>query len=230
MTELVLLHGALGSSDQFTNLHPLLYERFDCYYPDFEGHGGKPDSNKTFSIDGFGNQLLAFLEAKNLRQPDIFGFSMGGYVATYLATRYPEKLGRIVTLGTKWQWDQETAAKEVKMLNPDKIEAKVPQFADRLQKRHAPLNWKNVTLKTANMLEQMGENPPLTEQDFRKVSQKVHLMLGDQDEMVSREETEIVNQNLPDSDFTLLPDTPHPLEKVEPALVCDKLCEYLIHT
>ena len=47
------------------------------------------------------------------------GHSMGGYVALKLALKRPELVDRIITLGTKFNWTPEVAAKEVKMLNPD---------------------------------------------------------------------------------------------------------------
>ena len=54
---------------------------------------------------------------------------MGGYVALQLANKHPKYVQKIITLGTKFAWDKETAAKEVKMLNPEKIEEKIPAFA-----------------------------------------------------------------------------------------------------
>ena len=67
---------------------------------------------------------------------DIFGYSMGGYVALWLARFYPDRVGKIFTLGTKLKWNDEEAEKEIKMLNPEKVELKVPAFAQQLAERH----------------------------------------------------------------------------------------------
>jgi pimeloyl-ACP methyl ester carboxylesterase len=82
---------------------------------------------------------------------------MGGYVAIYLARYYPESVNKIITLATKFIWNETIAAKEIKMLNADKIEEELPDFAVALHKRHAPDNWKTVLEKTAAMLIEMGK-------------------------------------------------------------------------
>jgi pimeloyl-ACP methyl ester carboxylesterase len=51
---------------------------------------------------------------------------MGGYVALKTAVLHPGRIEAIVTLGTKFHWDPENASNEVRMLNPEKIEEKVP--------------------------------------------------------------------------------------------------------
>ncbi len=81
---------------------------------------------------------------------------MGGYVGLNLAKEYPELVGRIVTLGTKFAWTKEVAEKEIKMLNPEKIAEKIPAFADRLKSIHTNNNWKEVVRKTARMMYGLG--------------------------------------------------------------------------
>ena len=76
----------------------------------------------------------------------------------YLAKQQPERVGRIMTLATKFHWDEPTAQKECGMLDADKIEAKVPAFAAALAKRHAPNNWKEVLNRTKDMLLAMGND------------------------------------------------------------------------
>ena len=51
-------------------------------------------------------------EVITITRADIFGYSMGGYVALHAARRHPERIGSIMTLGTKFAWDTPTAEKE----------------------------------------------------------------------------------------------------------------------
>jgi pimeloyl-ACP methyl ester carboxylesterase len=137
---------------------------------------------------------------------------MGGYVAMYLAKHHPQKINKVITLATKFTCDEAIAAKEIKMLNAEKIEEKLPGFAMSLQKRHAPNNWKTVLEKTAAMLLEMGNANPLKPDDYKIIQHPVLLMLGDRDKMVSLDETLEVYKNLSDAQLAVLPDTAHPVE------------------
>ena len=67
-------------------------------------------------------------------------------------------INSIVTFGTKFNWSKEAAAKEVKMLNPEVIEEKVPKFAQMLKDTHAPNDWKTLLHKTAAMMKGLGRD------------------------------------------------------------------------
>ena len=152
---------------------------------------------------------------------------MGGYVAMYLAKYHPERIHKIITLGTKFNWDETIAATETKMLNAEKIEAKLPDFAAALQKRHAPNNWKIVLEKTAAMLVEMGNDNPLKPDDYPAIQHPVLLMLGDRDKMVTLDETVEVYKNLPLAQLAILPNTPHPIEMVNQARLAYEIKSFL---
>ncbi len=113
--QLLLLHGALGSKKQFSNLKPLLEEKFELFQLDFDGHGDGKDT-KHFSIELFTENLRAFLFENELKAINIFGYSMGGYVALNLAIKHPELVNKIVTLGTKFDWNLEFLKKKYPFL------------------------------------------------------------------------------------------------------------------
>ena len=104
---LILLHGALGCADELATLKAILSEQFNIHSFDFDGHGTNT-SNLDFSIDLFSENLNCFIEEHDLAPCHVFGYSMGGYVALKLASTDPEKIGKIVTLGTKFDWTPET--------------------------------------------------------------------------------------------------------------------------
>ncbi len=221
MNPVLLLHGALGSKSQLDPLKSELEKRGrHVYAMNFSGHSGEP-FGKTFGIEAFADDIARFLSANTISKIDIFGYSMGGYVALWFAHLYPSKAGTIITLGTKFDWSVDSAEKETRKLNPEKIEEKVPAFARILQSRHAPNDWKELLAKTATMMEGLGQNPLLTEKTFNAVRNNVHVLLGDQDDMADRNYSAAVAKMLPQGTFTLLPDTPHPIEKVKLSNITD---------
>lgn len=180
----------------------------------FSGHGGS-DLPKVYSIELFANDVLEYLNSKQIDQIDIFGYSMGGYVALYLAKHNLHRIGRIFTLATKLEWTEEIALKETKMLNPEKIQEKIPQFADIIIKRHNPQDWRLVLYKTAEMMIEMEKNNPLKLEDFTNINHFVRISIGDNDNMVSLNETLDVFNKLTNSSLLVIPNTQHPIEKVD---------------
>lgn len=223
MRPVLLLHGALGSKNQLDPLKTSLEESgCEVYSLNFSGHGGEPFRD-PFGIEGFAEDLLRFQKEKGLPIADIFGYSMGGYVALWLAHRHPDRVGKIVTLGTKFDWSPDTAAREVRKVNPDKIEEKIPAFARILQSRHAPHDWKALLHKTAQMMTQLGARPLLTIEILKAIPHQVSVLLGDLDDMADLTFSQSVAEALPHGKFSLLEKTPHPLERVDMKLLQQKI-------
>jgi len=167
------------------------------------------------------------LDEKNIESIDVFGYSMGGYVALYLAKNYSNRIGKIITFGTKFNWSPEIALIETKMLNADKIADKIPAFADVLLKRHNPIDWRLVLSKTSQMMLEMGDNNPLKLKDYQNIKHQVKIGLAIDDEMVSKEETMDVYNALPHSTFYSLPNSKHPIEKVEIKTLTEEIVSFL---
>lgn len=214
MQHLLLLHGAIGAADQLLLLESQLKDKYHIHRLNFSGHGGVPYAAQSFSIELFAKEVVAYLNDRGIDKVSVFGYSMGGYVAMYIAKHYPDRLNKILTLATKYHWDKETAAKEVKMLNADKIEEKVPKFAKALESRHAPNNWKDVLSKTKEMLIALGEKNTLVAEDYESIDTPSLLLLGDRDTMVTLDETINIYRILPNSSMGMIPNTPHPIEQV----------------
>lgn len=213
---ILLLHGALGSKDQLVPLAKKLKDEFAFVHTlTFSGHGGKNLNERQFNIETFTNDVLLFLEHENIKQTDIFGFSMGGYVALNLALKHPEKVGKIFTLGTKLQWSPEIAAKEVKMLNAEKIEEKVPAFAKALEQRHAPLSWKEVLKNTADMMMSLGHGATIEADQFKEIKHPAIIGIGSEDNMVSVAESEAVAEILPNGQIRIYEGLKHPIEEID---------------
>jgi len=214
MSHLTLLHGALGCAAQLAPLQAALANDHNTGSIDFSGHGGKPFS-PGFGIETFASEVLDFWDKNNIEKSDIFGYSMGGYVALYLARTAPERVGKVVTLATKFDWTPETAARETNMLDPEKIEAKVPAFAQALATRHAPNDWKVLLEKTAGMMMALGGHNLLDVHVLREIPHPALICLGDRDQMISMEETRQAAQALPNGRLLVFEQTPHPFEQVD---------------
>ncbi len=225
MKPIILLHGAIGAKDQ---LEPLAKELssigYQTYSLNFSGHGQTPFQT-NFGIQQFADELLEFVVKTHLIRPAIFGYSMGGYVALYLASQKPGLFNEIITLGTKFEWSPEIAAKETKMLDAKTISEKVPKFASALQVRHGN-DWELLLQKTLEMMMDLGNNNLLNPNTFSQIKNKVLIGLADGDTMVSVEETDNAASKIVGAERYTLRNTKHPIETVntvELAEVINKL-------
>lgn len=218
MKNIILLHGAIGAKDQLEPLAVELKQKgYNVFTLSFSGHGQTPFAT-NFGIEQFALELEQFIKANHLQQPTVFGYSMGGYVALYLAYRNPTILGNIITLGTKFEWSPEIAQKEVKMLDSKTIIEKVPKFAEALKKRHGK-DWELLLQKTAEMMLSLGNKNALSLNDFTSIENKVWIGIADKDNMVSLDETTAVYKQLKNGAMYMLPNTKHPIETVNVMLL-----------
>src|SRR5690606_16443158 len=132
----------------------------------------------------FADEVHQYIINHQLKNVYVFGYSMGGYVALYLANKQLHTFEKIFTLATKFRWSPELALQEVKMMDPKIIEERIPAFAKTLRERHAPNSWKLLMEKTSTMMLGLGESPLLTSNDFQNIHTPVKLAIGNTDKMV----------------------------------------------
>jgi len=193
--------------------------------PDFSGHGARTAEAGAFGIPQFAGDLVSFLDAEGITQADIFGYSMGGYVALHAARQHPARIGSIMTLGTKFAWDPPTAEKEAARLDPAAIESKVPAFASRLKELHGD-RWVDVVRRTAGMMLELGASPALRDGDFGSIPHRALLGVGSADEMVTLEETANTVRLLPSGGLLVIPGMRHPIERADPNLLAGKIAGF----
>lgn len=214
MKIILLLHGATGSSEDMLPLSQALQDGYTVYSLNFYGHDGTSVEDE-FSIEKFASQVIDWMEEKAIEKITVAGYSLGGYVGLYLALNYPPKIEKVITISTKFYWDQSVAENQVSGLDPNLIIEKFPLFAHKLQRLHKVENWANVLNKTAQMLRHMGRFNPLKFEDFKTIAAPVLLVLGDRDKMVSFVETTTVFKELPNAQLSILPNTPHDLAEAD---------------
>lgn len=227
-TPLVLLHGALGSKEQFDDLLPKLEDKFDIYRLDFEGHGEAGPTDSPFRMEYLAENVLGYLDEYAITKANFFGFSMGGYVALILAKEYPEKVEKVATLGTILQWNSEVAEQECRYLHPEKIKEKVPHFAEKLDNRHQA-GWERVVERTREMLYYLGSHPTISEKDWKNLSPQIRLHVGDRDTTAGIEQTMQVYKKMDKAELCVLPNTKHPFEEVKKELLTTSLTDFYLH-
>ena len=94
---LILLHGGLGSGEMFGPIMPALTDHHQVILVDLQGHGRTADIDRPVDTALMADDIAALIDHLGLDKPDVAGFSLGGGVALRVATRHPEKVGRVVS-------------------------------------------------------------------------------------------------------------------------------------
>ena len=150
---------------------------------------------------------------------------MGGYVALTLQSQ-TDIFDKIMTLNTKFDWDLETAEKEKTKFDPDIILDKVPHYADYLIKQHGEDNWHHLLAEHRNLMFKIAKSSPLNYNSLSKIKVPVLICRGSDDNMVTFNECERICKQLHNATYYEFANTQHPIEKIDKALLSNKIIEF----
>lgn len=77
--------------------------------------------------------------------------------------------------------------------------------------------------KTAQMMLEMGTNPPLSAAEFEQIATPVLLTIGDKDQMVSIDETRHMTHLLPHAQCIVHKEVPHSIEQMDAAFLAQSI-------
>ncbi len=94
---LLLLHGFMGSGEDWKQVADLLADAFYCIAPDLPGHGQSPfDPNCHGTFIPYIETVVTLLDVLQLDNVAAIGYSMGGRILMALAAAYPQRFDRLV--------------------------------------------------------------------------------------------------------------------------------------
>lgn len=98
----ILLHGGLGSSDDWGFETPLLAKTHEVIVVDSRGHGRSTMSSQPLSYELMGSDVLALMDYLNITRASIVGWSDGGNVGLLLAIHHPDRIDKLFAFGANY--------------------------------------------------------------------------------------------------------------------------------
>lgn len=135
---LVILHGLMGSLDNWQGLAKRWSEHFPVYVVDQRNHGRSPKSEQ-FNYDVMVEDLREFCHTHDLREINLLGHSMGGKVAMLFALKYPDLVEKLIVadIGPKsYEGKHEPIFEGMRDLPLDRIESRI--MADEMLSASIP--------------------------------------------------------------------------------------------
>ena len=111
-TPTLFLHGFTGTGDSWKEIVSKL-DRF-CIAPDIVGHGKSSfnDIDSDYTIDDWCDDLSQILDSLKVDRLNICGYSMGGRLAISFASKYPDRIERLILESTSLGIKDNNAKKE----------------------------------------------------------------------------------------------------------------------
>lgn len=96
----VLIHGMAGSSATWRRVAPALAEHYAVVAPDLLGHGRSAKPRGDYSLGAYACGIRDLLVALGHERATIVGQSLGGGVAMQFAYLFPQRVERLVVVGS----------------------------------------------------------------------------------------------------------------------------------
>ncbi len=178
---LVLLHGNGEDHTIFYEAMEVLGERFTCYALDSRGHGDS-DPVDELHYDDMASDLLAFLEALDLWDVTLCGYSDGGIVAL-LAARWTDRITNLIVCGAN------TRPRALKRRAYMQI---------RGEHRQDPNIYNTILL----------QEPHIPAEDLRAIEAKTLVVAGSRD-IIRERNTRFIAETIPGAELMILPGEDH---------------------
>jgi pimeloyl-ACP methyl ester carboxylesterase len=184
------------------------------------------------TVAGMARDAASLIDALGLEHVDLFGFSMGGFVAQQMVVDRPELVRRMVLVGTgprggegMGQLDPEVAPLFGTTYDPQdlmwlpiffspsgKSQAAGQQFLERIRERtedrDVPVSDATVTAHLAAAHE-WGVAAPDGYNHLKRICHPTLVVNGNNDIVVATINSYILQQNLPNAELILFPDSNH---------------------
>lgn len=97
---LLLIHGMAGSAATWKHVLPRLARDYTVIAPDLLGHGKSDKPRTDYSLGAFAAGLRDLLVALGIERATVVGHSLGGGIAMQMAYQHPERVERLVLVGS----------------------------------------------------------------------------------------------------------------------------------
>ena len=219
---LVFVHG-VGLDHQMWKPQVNQLSNFTILTYDLLGHGKTPFENDTLKFEDFSNQLISILKHLDLEKINLIGFSLGSLIALDFASKYQEKLNKLILIGTTYKRSRSERSLVLERFNQAKLNKPISKeaikrwFSDEYLKKNPslfdkfmkilakkPEDHKNF-IKAYELFANHVDNIEL----LKKINTKTLVMTGTNDVGSTPSMSQELVKDLPNSSYIEIPNGKH---------------------
>ena len=184
-TPLILLHGNGEDSSIFDKFGEKLSKKYRVIAIDTRGHGKSPLGEEDFSIYQFAEDLKDFMDLHKIEKANILGFSDGGNIAMVFASKYPERVEKLILNGANSKPSGLKIATHFSMWVTYIFASVFASFSEKAKRTKA--------LFTLMLFE-----PKLCKEDLENITAKTLVLVGTSD-LIKESESRYIAKTIPDA-------------------------------
>ena len=240
---IIFLHAYVDSWFSYSRVLPLLSPEYHAFVPDQRGHGDSEKPECCYTADDYAADVDAFMEAVGIQKATLVADSSGGLIAQRVVLDYPQRVSRLVLIGSPTTLVNNEAVRELGEGLLAGLEDPIPPEFVRefvLGTIHDPLpegflaRAVSQSLKVpARVWRDYWEGVVLTVDDtarLHEIGAPTLILWGEQDALLPREEQEWRAAVIPDATLKVYPETGHLAHWVRPEWVVRDLGAFLKET
>ena len=218
-TPMILLHGYGDSWFSFSPILPLLDNKYRVYILDQRGHGDSDRPSGNYALKQFAEDVLAFMDAVNVKQATVVGHSMGSFVAQHVAATAPERVNKLVLVGSATKIRNNVVSdlhREISTLTDPVPEKFIHDFQTSVAFQPLPQDFLMGVIKESGKLparvwqEVMAQMlSPEADVQLTKIKAPTLIIWGDKESIFPRSEQDALVAVLKNSLLKVYPDTGH---------------------
>lgn len=102
---LVQIGGAVSGHEGYATVTEAMSRHFTVLDYDHRGYGNSDRPQQRYGLDVWSEDLIGLLKHLGIERTHVHGGSMGGFIAVYFATRFPERVGKLIIGGAAAKCD-----------------------------------------------------------------------------------------------------------------------------
>lgn len=215
----IFLHGWPDSWFSFSRVLPLLPKGYRSVVPDQRGFGDSERPAQGYGIPDMAADVIAFMDALSIPQATLVGHSFGSFVARRVALTAPERVNRLVLIGSGWSAANPVIT-EVQASLQDLADPVSTEFAREFQAgtihRPVPASFFDGLITESlklparlwrDVLDGLIEYDD--RQDLPRISSPTLLLWGEKDVLFPRADQDRLKTTIPGATLKIYPDTGH---------------------
>ena len=190
--------GILAFSGQ---IQPFYAEGYRCLLPDFRGHGRTKSESLEWNSAQMAEDMIGFLDSLKIDKVNLVGYSTGGGVAYYMASRYPDRVQSLITIGNGGVIDDVGADD---FLPEALVKQGADDFIEKVKQLHAEAHGGDWQEYLRQEVKDWKEHPHLSDAAWKRITMPMLLIAGEKDDFASKERLEKIKEKCPQTEIFIV--------------------------